>query len=65
MDKLVASADERTRYYELAFGIPCLRVASLPDDLNAEYESQFAYLTRLGLLTETERATTGRPGNAK
>jgi len=65
VDKLAAGADERTRYYELAFGIPRLRVGSLPGDLSAEYESQLAYLTRLGLLTETERATTGRPGNAK
>lgn len=56
VDRLAPSPDSRARYYELGFGIPRLRLGSIPDELNAEYESPPAYLNRLGLLPDDEKS---------
>lgn len=53
---------ERPGRGELRFGVP--RFLRTSEDFLAEYESEEAYLRRLGLLTATERRTLAHPYKA-
>lgn len=47
--------DFRVIAYKLYFGRPGCIIGSIKDDFEAKYESELAYLDRLGLLTDAER----------